>query len=274
MKSSQSISRKKITWMGLGKIAIWLACAIVGCALLPSGSATAQTVICDSDFSPNIWALQVFSCPAGNNVTATQQSTGGSLQPPAICPLNSNYRDVSNILIMQGTGGPNCPSESIVYGVHIFNGTNGTYSPSISGAVASISFQIDYQCPDSVASAQCPPQGQAFGPALLQGGKYFVANVPTNITVSLLLGRGFLPFPFRQVLSTKSPKQGADQPKSSILPAALRTSPLQPRQFSAAFTRIMPRLGAAIRSRRDTTIGLVPSRRWASSRSARWQAPA
>jgi len=175
--------------MGLGKFAIWVACAIAGCALLPSGPAAAQTVICDSDFLPGNWQLKVFACPAGNptdnNVIATQQSTGGSTGTTAACPLSGYYRDVSNILNMQGNGGgPTCPAESIVYGVHTFNGTNGTYTPAISGAIASISFQIDYQCPDSVASVPCqaPGVGQAFGPALLQGGKYFVANVPNHVT--------------------------------------------------------------------------------------------
>jgi len=83
---------------------------------------------------------------------------------------------------MAGTGGPNCPSESIAWGVHIFSGPNGTYDPRVSGAAASIGFQIDYQCPDSVPAAPCQPAGQGFGPALLQGGKYFIANVPNHAT--------------------------------------------------------------------------------------------
>jgi hypothetical protein len=196
IKISETISRTAMRRPRLGSFGTSLACAVAGLALLLSSPAAAQTVICDTDFSMGTWQLQSFSCPAGNSVSATQQGTAGSIstslpspQPPtAVCPLNGKYRDVTNSLIMPGNGvGGTCPGESTVYGVHIFNGTNAIYDPASSGAVASIGFQIDYECPDSVTSASSPCflAGQAFGPALVQGGRFFVANMvgtTTNVT--------------------------------------------------------------------------------------------
>jgi hypothetical protein len=192
-KSSGTVSRRKMTRLGLGTVEVLVACAVAGLALLLSWPAAAQTVICDTDFLTNNWLITPFSCPAAqltqmnNTVTATQQSTGGSLMTPspAACPVNGYYRDITNSLKIAGTGGgPTCPAESIIYAVHTFSGTNTPYDPAVSGAIASISFQIDYQCPDSVAPASvpCTGNGQAFGPALVQNGKYFIANTAGSAT--------------------------------------------------------------------------------------------
>lgn len=184
-KSSERVSR--LMRLHPSTFRILMACLAAALVLLLPSPAAAQTSICDTDFLPGNWQLKAFSCPAGNNVTASQQSSGGSTsplpnpQPPAACPLNGNYRDVTTILNVAGTGGPNCPSESIAWGVHIFSGPGSTYDPRVSGAVASVGFQIDYRCPGSEPSG-CQLAGQGFGPALLQGGKYFIANVPSHVT--------------------------------------------------------------------------------------------
>ena len=182
-----------MTRVGLGSFGILLACAIAGFALLLSWPAAAQTVICDSDFAIINWQIKVFACPGvagtatSNTVTATQQFSSGSvntaLLPPAACPLTANYRDVTNTLNVAGNGiGGVCPAESVVYGVHSFSGPNGSYNPASSGAISSIDFQIDYQCGDSVAAITCQNAGEAFGPALVQSGRYFVANGPAKVT--------------------------------------------------------------------------------------------
>jgi hypothetical protein len=146
-------------------------------ALLLSWPAAAQPVtFCDTNFPAASWALSVFSSPAGNNVTASPQITGGSISttpplPPAACPLNANYRDVEDILNIAGTS-----TESTVFGVHIFS---GSYTPTSSGAIASIGFQIDFECPDTVGSCganAATSSGVGIGPALLQNGNYFIAN--------------------------------------------------------------------------------------------------
>jgi hypothetical protein len=171
-----------------------VACAVAGLALLLSWPAAAQPVtLCDSNFS-SFWTLQVFSCPAGNSVTATLQAAGGSTstalpypQPPATpatCLPSSNpaYRSVTNTLLAGNNIGGTCPGESTVYGVHIFG---QSYVPKSSGAVGSIDFQIDYECLSSAGATSCAGYGQGFGPALLQNGHYFVANaahVDTGIT--------------------------------------------------------------------------------------------
>jgi len=153
-------------------------------ALLLSWPAAAQPVtFCDTNFLAANWTLTIFSGPAGNTVSATPETTGGSIsttlpnpQPPAACPLNGDYRDVADILNIAGT----TSAESGVYGVHIFY---GIYNPANSGAIGSINFQIDYECPDSATSASCPnTDGQAFGPALVQNGHYFVANTAGTAT--------------------------------------------------------------------------------------------
>jgi hypothetical protein len=193
MKASDGISRTITRRLSSGALGTLMACAIAGLALLSSRPAAAQVVICDSDFSTSNWSLTVFACPGvagsslSNTVNATQQPANGSIStallPPASCPLTPYYRDVKNSLNVPGNGGgATCPAESVVYGVHAFS---TLYTPASSGAIASISFQIDYQCPDSVASVACQAAGEGFGPALVQGGRYFVANVPsksTNVT--------------------------------------------------------------------------------------------
>jgi hypothetical protein len=190
IKISQTIRLTAMRRLRLRSFAASLACAVAGLVLLLWWPAAAQTVICDSDFLISNWDLRVFACPAGtsgNTSVVAQQSPGGSTaalgnpQPPATCPLNGNFREVRQTLT--ATPGAGCPTNattanSLVYGVHTFNGPGGSYNPAVSGEIASIDFQIDYQCPGPEAggSAMCQAAGHAFGPALIQGGNSFVAS--------------------------------------------------------------------------------------------------
>jgi hypothetical protein len=186
-KSLENVSRRTIRRLGSGAFALLVTYAVAGLTFVLSSPATAQpapVTFCDSDLPINTWALQVFSCPVGtppNTVTATHEVAGGSglLPLPGTCTQNKTYRNVANILNTAGTGG-GCPGESTVYGVHTFSPQS--YNPATSGAVGSIDFQIDYECPDSVVAASCVASGQAFGPALLQNGHYFVANAAGTAT--------------------------------------------------------------------------------------------
>jgi hypothetical protein len=183
------VSRSTMKRRGLDALGLLVACAVGGLiASLWWPAAVQAATFCDSTFSG--WTLQGFSCPAGNTVSATAAGTGGSaITPvpvpapvPTACLLNGSYRDVINTVAPTASSSGTCPSESTVYGVHIFN---GFYFPSRAGAVDSIGFQIDYECLSSTPHTPCQSQGQGFGPALLQNGRYFVAKapgVPTNIT--------------------------------------------------------------------------------------------
>src|SRR2546422_3425242 len=93
IKSSEILSQRTIRRLGLGTFGILVACAVAGLALLLSWPAAAQTPICDTDFLTGNWQLKVFSCPAGNNVTASQQAAPGTFPttpplPSAACVLN------------------------------------------------------------------------------------------------------------------------------------------------------------------------------------------
>lgn len=140
-------------------------------ALLLSWPAAAQTTTyCDSTFNNVDWMvpLQYFSNPAGGSVSGIFTPAGGTSIVPALpCLPNNSYRSVTDVV----------PANGSVLGVHIYNPTSGlgTYNPKTSGAIATIAVSIDYECPNSNGS--CPnTEGQAFGPALMQNGKYFVAN--------------------------------------------------------------------------------------------------
>jgi hypothetical protein len=201
-KSLEIVSRRTMVRLGSGAFGVLVAYTIAGLALLMSWPAAAQ--FCDSTFPATAWALKVFSCPAGNTVSATPATTSGSaITPATACPLNGNYRDVTNSLPMPGNNiGGSCPGESTVYGVHTFIGQS--YVPAKSGGIDSIGFQIDYECPDSVASAPCSGSGQAFGPTLFQNNRYFVANAAGKVTSVTGTPPGWKRF------STSSPLGAAD----------------------------------------------------------------
>jgi hypothetical protein len=148
--------------------------AAAGLALMLSWPAAAQTVtFCDSSFATG-WTIQLFSGPTGSTVTPSNPPTGGSGPPSTPCgTTNTSYRDVADAVV-QSIGGV----ESVVYGVHIFSPLS--YNPAISGAIGSIDFSMDYECPDT--SGSCVAAGQAFGPALQQGNKFFVAYTPGQST--------------------------------------------------------------------------------------------
>lgn len=146
--------------------------------LLLSWPAAAQTTYCDSTFGATGWLTPVpfisaapgSTAPPGS-VIATQPgvSIGGtSIVPVLPCLPNSSYRDVTDTTPTAAND-----VEATVYGFHIY--TAQTYSPSLSGPIATIAVSMDYECPDSVGTC-LNADGQAFGPAVMQNGKYFVVT--------------------------------------------------------------------------------------------------
>ena len=91
----------------------------------------------------------------GGTVTANQVVAGGN--PGA-------YRTAVNTVPPGNVG-----NDSVIIGIHLY--TPGTYDPSIQGALASVDFGIDFECPAN--GGFCFGQGQAFGIALRQGGQDF-----------------------------------------------------------------------------------------------------
>jgi hypothetical protein len=126
-------------------------------ALLASHAFAAVTVS-DGTFLDANWNLTQFLAGSGGSVTGGQVLSGGN--PGA-------YRNVTDAL----TGG----SPGLVLGTSIY--TPFTYSPGVSGAIATLNYTEDAAC-----TAGCFGQGQSTGPALLQGGKLYVLGSSSVIT--------------------------------------------------------------------------------------------
>ena len=123
----------------------------------PAGAQTAS----DNTFLDANWALTQFTAGNGGSSTAAQSLAGGN--PGA-------FRNVTDVL----NAAPPALS-TIVLSTSIY--TPFTYSPAVSGGIASINYSEDAAC-----TASCFGSGQSTGPALLQGGNQYILSSSTVIT--------------------------------------------------------------------------------------------
>ncbi len=128
-------------------------------ALLCWQSLALAVTVSDSTFADVDWTLAVFSSGSGGNVTGAQVASGGN---------PGSYRSVTDTL----TGGG---VVSVVVGVNIYQPF--TYSPSTSGAINSLDWSEDAAC-----TTTCFGSGVSAGPALLQGGNYYILCSSSVIT--------------------------------------------------------------------------------------------
>jgi hypothetical protein len=126
--------------------------------MLLAAPASAAVTVSDGTFLDVNWNLTQFLAGSGGSVTGGQVLAGGN--PGA-------FRNVTDAL----TGG----SAGLVLGTSIY--TPFTYSPGVSGAIATINYTEDAAC-----TGGCFGQGQSTGPALLQGGKFYILSSSSVIT--------------------------------------------------------------------------------------------
>jgi len=125
----------------------------VALALLPTCVA-AQTVA-DSTFLDANWTGTQFVAGNGGTSTGAQVLVGGNPGP---------YRNVTNQLNAAPAGG-----ETIVLSTHIY--APFTYDPAVSGAIGSLDYAEDAAC-----TPGCFGLGQSTGPALAQGGNFYILS--------------------------------------------------------------------------------------------------
>jgi hypothetical protein len=126
--------------------------------LLVASQPAAAVTVSDGTFLDANWNLTQFQGGTGGSVAAGQMLVGGN--PGA-------FRNVTDTLTGGGVG--------IVLGASIY--TPFTYSPIASGAIASLNYNEDAAC-----TGGCFGQGQSTGPALLQGGKFYILGSSSVIT--------------------------------------------------------------------------------------------
>lgn len=108
----------------------------------------------DGTFVNTDWTLTVEITGNGGTSTGSQKPSGGN---------PGEYRKVHNIVF---GGGYN-----YVIGYHFFN--KSEYSPSLQGEITSIDFSIDHKMFIGFG------EGQRVGPAIFQGGQFFVGEEST-----------------------------------------------------------------------------------------------
>jgi opacity protein-like surface antigen len=126
--------------------------------MMASQIAAAAVTVSDSTFADANWNLTQFLGGTGGSVTAGQVLSGGN--PGA-------FRNLTDTLTGGGVG--------IVLGTNIY--TPFTYSPTVSGAIASLNYIEDAAC-----TSGCFGAGQSTGPAVLQSGKLYILGTSTVIT--------------------------------------------------------------------------------------------
>jgi hypothetical protein len=136
--------------------------AIASLAFMASMSAMAQTAtVSDSTFLDANWTLTAFSAGNVGSVAAAQSGAIGNPAPSRV---------VSDTV----AAAPSGSTESVIMGVSIY--TPFTYNPAVSGAIGTINYSEDAAC-----TSGCFGAGQSTGPALLQGGNYYV-YIPSIVT--------------------------------------------------------------------------------------------
>ena len=139
-----------------------VAVAMAGVALAASMGADAQTsVVSDNTFLDANWTLTTFVAGNPGSVVAGQSGGIGSPAPSRV---------VSDTV----GPAPSVSTESVIMGVSIY--TPFTYNPGASGAIGTINYSEVAAC-----TSGCFGAGQSTGPALLQGGNYYVL-IPSIIT--------------------------------------------------------------------------------------------
>lgn len=128
-------------------------------ALLPTCVA-AQTVS-DSTFLDANWTGTQFVAGNGGASTGTQVLVGGNPGP---------YRNVTDQLNAAPVAG-----QTIVLSAHIY--TPFTYDPAVSGAIGSLTYAEDAAC-----TSGCFGDGQSTGPALVQGGNFYILSSSSVVT--------------------------------------------------------------------------------------------
>ena len=125
-----------------------------------SSPVAAQTVS-DNTFLDANWALTQFTAGNGGSSTAAQMLSGGN--PGA-------FRNVTDVLNAAPPG-----LETIVLSTSIY--TPFTYTPAVSGAIASFNYSEDAAC-----TGGCFGNGQSTGPALQQGANLYILSSSQVIT--------------------------------------------------------------------------------------------
>jgi len=138
----------------------WLFLLMSVVATIAAGPAGAQSAS-DNTFLDANWALTQFTAGNGGSSTAAQSVAGGN--PGA-------FRNVTDVLTTAPPG-----LNTIVLSTSIF--TPFTYSPGVSGPIASLSYTEDASC-----TAGCFGSGQSTGPSLQQGGNLYILSSSTVIT--------------------------------------------------------------------------------------------
>jgi hypothetical protein len=128
----------------------------------------AQTVS-DSTFLDANWTGTQFVAGNGGTSTGAQVLAGGNPGP---------YRNVTDQLNAAPAGG-----QTIVLSTHIY--APFTYDPAVSGAIGSLNYAEDAAC-----TSGCFGDGQSTGPALAQGGNFYILSSSSVITGS---GLAWLP---------------------------------------------------------------------------------
>ena len=134
-------------------------------AALTAVRAAAQTaVVSDSTFVNGNWALTQFFAGNAGSVSGTQDLTIANGSPAP-----------SRVITDTVGAAPSVSTESIALGVSIY--TASTYNPAVSGAIASLNYTEDAAC-----TSGCFGSGQSTGPALVQGGNFYILSSASVIT--------------------------------------------------------------------------------------------
>lgn len=112
--------------------------------------ARADVTYSDTEFANASWGVIMRNLATGGTSTGVQ-TTGG----------NPGFgREVTNNVNLLGT----------VYGIHVLLGASNLYTPSVSGAIGSLDFSIDYRWLSGIGG-----QGQGISLAAIQGSSVYHA---------------------------------------------------------------------------------------------------
>jgi hypothetical protein len=133
---------------------------VAAAAFALTGTAAHAAQIGDGTFNNSDWSLTVFTNSA-SNVMASQAVAAGP---------HGSFRSVTDF---DGDAGGSVQN-SLVLGANIY--TAAEYNPAAQGALAALNMSIDSICPEP--DGGCAGDGQAYGFAVLQGGKVYLAGLP------------------------------------------------------------------------------------------------
>lgn len=134
---------------------------VIGVLLALSPTWVSAQTVSDSTFLDANWTGTPFVSGNGGTSTGTQVLAGGDPGP---------FRNVTDQLNAAPMGG-----QTIVLSTHIY--TPFTYDPAVSGAIGSLDYAEDAAC-----TAGCFGDGQSTGPALEQGGNFYILSSSSVVT--------------------------------------------------------------------------------------------